>query len=121
MTANELRIGNYVKAFIDIPCIVLSIGPDHIQYDSIDGDDCAETCDIEQCEPVLSSVASLLAIGFRYSNDVYYMGNLSFHPLIGGQWLWHGVHIHPEQLRYIHQVQNFIFATNGQELKFKSR
>ena len=107
--ANELRIGNYVKAVIDIT-------------DGFKTGDLVEiTCicdDANDFEPIPLTEEWLLKFGFEKTGSFYSKNNLEFYVNGNSDVRFHMDDYRHIVLNYVHQLQNLYFALTGEELTY---
>ncbi len=110
MNANELRIGNLVNFEND----VISVTSGDINYFDEN---------LDSFDPIPITPDLLLKCGFTksrsHSLDYFYdAGGLTIISLRLGKPFWHNNNALPEK-KYLHELQNLIFALTGQELNIK--
>lgn len=114
MTNKELRIGNYVKLFLNNSDYnVIQIRIDDLYY-------------INQkngiYEPILLTEEWLEKFGFeRNENGLFKLFNQSEVPILLNEdlngWTCDGINFSINNTQYVHQLQNLYFILTGEELK----
>jgi hypothetical protein len=124
MNPKELRIGNLINCIVhdedeDGNDVVIKSEGKFIGYDPFDNYMWVES-DLareyyDEFEPIPVTEDHLRKFGFRETGIFLYLGNLSYDK-IRKTWQWFGVMILPERLRFVHQLQNFVYSIDGKEL-----
>lgn len=122
MRASELRSGNFIKLFKN--------GKPHLEWYELDSHDIykLDESNCEDVEPIPLTEEWLLKFGFEkdvYDNErpFYYTFkgfrlncNLGFLTLHNSNDL---ADFNPIKIKYVHQLQNMLFALCGEELELK--
>ena len=113
MNPKELRIGNYINPVVNGVVLKDEIHVvDAATLMMIDG-----TIDGKgiKFRPIPVTEDRLRKLGFKETDTFLYLGNLSYDK-IRKTWQWFGVVIFPERLRFVHQLQNFVYSVDRKEL-----
>ncbi len=135
----ELRLGNTVNEYTRGDCEVVSIGKDFVAIKEIGGNGLIYPISIENINPVALTEDRLLRAGFErekrdrffsfYLNEAdenelsrqridYWFGDDDF---CAAELCRSGVCFKRVKLKYVHQLQNLIFALIGTELELKQQ
>lgn len=118
LTANELRIGNFVYVFDNILSQVDWIQKESVSvlYDRQDNLSNGAIVSYGNAKPIPLTEEWLLSMGFKkFCNDFSKKG-IIIHTRKRGFIIKKSV----PQMRYVHQLQNYFFALSGEELTIKS-
>lgn len=118
----DLRVSNLVSINGKY-CVVQTIGTDHIQYDSVDGLECAETCSLDHVEVVSLHPDILPALGLERNVAIgdanyvtwYFKGYRVMHQLLNSPTKFVSAHT-CTNIDGVHHLQNLIWEMFRKEV-----
>lgn len=115
ISANELRIGNYVL-FANVEGFVCAITEEHISFEGIEMWHCDGYYEFQLIDKIPLTEEWLFKFRFVdvYDTERHWLNKIQLDQ-IGMAFYYNGILI-----KYVHQLQNLYFALTGHELKIKN-
>lgn len=119
----ELRLGNIVS-ISDTPCAVRAIHEDgqvQLEYKySSNGEVKTSLVIAKSFEGISITIDWLIRLGFKPNHEMpWLMENGALMCNTGNCWIWHWSGMVIKDIKYIHELQNVMFALSGRELEIR--